>query len=35
VHEMTHIVTQSSLHTASGLEKAHVSSSDLLAYKTD
>jgi hypothetical protein len=35
VHEMTHIVTQSSLHHASGLEKAHVSSSDLLAYKSD
>jgi hypothetical protein len=35
VHEMTHIVTQSSLHSASGLEKAHVSSSDLLAYQTD
>jgi hypothetical protein len=35
VHEMTHIVTQSSLHAASGLQKAHVSSSDLLAYKTD
>jgi hypothetical protein len=35
VHEMTHIVTQNSLHGASGLEKAHVSSSDLLAYKPD
>lgn len=35
VHEMTHIVTQSSLHDASGLRKAHVTSSDLLAYKTD
>jgi hypothetical protein len=35
VHEMTHIVTQSPLHGASGLEKARVSSSDLLAYKTD
>jgi len=35
VHEMTHIVTQSSLHGASGLEKAHVSSFDLLAYKPD
>ena len=35
VHEMTHIVSQSSLHGTSGLQKAHVSSSDLLAYKTD
>jgi hypothetical protein len=35
VHEMTHIVTQSSLHARSGLQKAQVSSSDLLAYKTD
>ncbi len=35
VHEMTHIVTQSSLHDASGLQKAHVTSSDLLAPKTD
>jgi hypothetical protein len=35
VHEMTHIVTQSSLHDARGLQKAHVTSSDLLAYKTD
>jgi hypothetical protein len=35
VHEMTHIVTQSSLHGASGLQKAHVSPSDLLAYKPD
>jgi hypothetical protein len=35
VHEMTHIVTQSSRHGASGLEKARVSSSDLLAYTTD
>ena len=34
VHEMTHIVTQSSRHDASGLQKAHVSSSDLLAYET-
>jgi hypothetical protein len=34
VHEMTHIVRQSSLHDASGLQKAHVTSSDLLAYKT-
>ena len=35
VHEMTHIVTQSSLHDVSGLQKAHVSSTDLLASKTD
>ena len=34
IHEMTHIVTQSPLHGASGLQKAHVSSSDLLAYET-
>jgi hypothetical protein len=31
---MTHIVTQSPLHGASGLQKTHVSSSDLLAYET-
>jgi hypothetical protein len=35
VHEMTHIIKQSSLHDASGLQKAHVSSSDLLVYQTD
>jgi hypothetical protein len=35
VHEMTHIVTQSSLHDASGLQKGQVTSSDLLACKTD
>jgi hypothetical protein len=35
VHEMTHLVTESSLHARSGLQKAQVSSSDLLAYKTD
>jgi hypothetical protein len=35
VHEMKHIVTQSSLHGRSGLQKAQVSSSDLLASKRD
>lgn len=35
VHEITHIVTQNSLHDPSGLQKTHVTSSDLLAYKTD
>jgi hypothetical protein len=31
VHEMTHIVTQSPLHAAAGLQKAHVTPYDLLA----
>lgn len=31
-HEMTHIVTQNPLHTTSGLQKAHVTPYDLLAY---
>jgi hypothetical protein len=35
VHEMTHIATQSPLHEARGLQKAQVSSSDLLAHKSD
>jgi hypothetical protein len=35
VHEMTHIVTQSPLHTAAGLQKAHVTPYDLLAYHTE
>jgi hypothetical protein len=35
VHEMTHIVTQSPLHAKSGLQKAHVTPHDLLAYHTE
>jgi hypothetical protein len=34
-HEMTHIVTQSTLHAASGLQRAHLSSFDLLSYYAD
>jgi hypothetical protein len=35
VHEMTHIVTQSALHATGGLQKAHVTPYDLLAYHTE
>jgi hypothetical protein len=35
VHEMRHVVTQNALHTASGLQKAHVTPYDLLAYYAD
>jgi|SRR5580693_8807911 hypothetical protein len=34
-HEMTHIATQSSLHSASGLQKARVTPLDLLEYSVD
>jgi hypothetical protein len=34
-HEMTHIVTQSPLHAAGGLQKAHITPYDLLAYYED
>jgi hypothetical protein len=35
VHEMTHIVTQNPFHATSGLQKAHVTPFDLLAYYAD
>ncbi len=35
VLEMTHILTQTPLHAAAGLQKAHVTPYDLLAYHTE
>jgi len=35
IHEMTHILTQSPFHARVGLQKAHVTPYDLLAYHTE